>query len=333
MKRLLALVCAAVAWMGAPAARGLCLALFVLAPFGVALAQEKPATPPPQVDELVRLLDDPAVRAWLDSVRGQPPGASEAAAPASVESEASMSLALQLSRMRAHLQGVAAAVPGLPAEIAQAWAVLKQDLAGRSFAGLLVLIAAFVVFGMGSEHAFWWATRRTRAWIGGHPLATVPQRLRMIGMRLAYGLVLVAIFGIGSVGAFLLFDWPPVLRVLVLGVLMAVLIVRFALILGRVLLVPGGRWLQEPDRYRVIPMTTEEARYWQTRLAAFVGYFAFGWVVVGLLHPLGFTPPMRMAAAYLLGLGLLAIGLVTLWDGRIARPGRAASAAPPSARS
>ena len=155
--------------------------------------------------------------------------------------------------------------------------------------------------------AFWRATASLRAWVGSRPVNTVAERLQLIGLRLAFGLALVATFGVGSIGAFLVFEWPPLLRTVVLAYLLAVLLIRLALVLGRVVLVPGGQGFEDPERYRVVPMGTASARYWHRRIALFIGYYAVGRATIGLLVPLGFSPEVRVAAAYTLGLGLLAI--------------------------
>src|SRR3546814_20598073 len=76
-------------------------------------------------------------------------------------------------------------------------------------------------------------------WITALPLATVGERLRAVATRLAYGVSLIAAFALGSVGAFLTFDWPPLLRELVLLYLLAFLVLRVALLFGRFLLAPG----------------------------------------------------------------------------------------------
>jgi small-conductance mechanosensitive channel len=55
------------------------------------------------------------------------------------------------------------------------------------------------------------------------------------------------------------------------------------------------------------------ARCWCRRLTAFVGWFAFGWVTVGVLSTLGFSLDARHLVAYVLGLGLLAIALESVW--------------------
>ena len=92
--------------------------------------------------------------------------------------------------------------------------------------------------------------RRRRRSIIALPLATVGERLRAVAVRLAYGTGMVVAFAIGSVGAFLVFSWPPLLREIVLGYLFAFLIVRLTLVLGRFLFAPGG------ERFRIVPMST-----------------------------------------------------------------------------
>jgi hypothetical protein len=99
----------------------------------------------------------------------------------------------------------------------------------------------------------------------------------------------------------------------VLAYLVAALITRLAIMFGRVLLAPASEGAGDPQRYRVIPMSTEVARFWFRRLALFVGYFAFGYSTIGVLAVLGFPPDLRAAAAYTLGLGLLVIALEAVW--------------------
>ena len=86
------------------------------------------------------------------------------------------------------------------------------------------------------------------------PLWTKGERLRALGRRAFYGLCVLLAFAIGSVGAFLLFEWPPLLKEVVLAYLMVFLIVRLVLVLGRFLLAPGA------ERFRVIPTATPSAR-------------------------------------------------------------------------
>ncbi len=102
----------------------------------------------------------------------------------------------------------------------------------------------------------------------------MPPATRVHGLlRLVFGVSEVAIFGLGSIGAFLAFDWPPLLHQVVLGYLVAAVVLRLTLVLGRFLLAPdiGG----PAERFCVIPLSADAARFWFRRLALFVGWFAF----------------------------------------------------------
>jgi small-conductance mechanosensitive channel len=118
---------------------------------------------------------------------------------------------------------------------------------------------------------------------------------------------MVVAFALGSVGPFLALDWPPLLREMLFGLLIAFLVLRVAIVVGRFLLAPRY------ERFRIIPMDTVAARFWYRRLVMFVGWFAFGWVLVGLLDTLGWSLAGRQLVAYVLGLGLLAIALEAVW--------------------
>src|SRR3546814_20786997 len=85
----------------------------------------------------------------------------------------------------------------------------------RSAQGLvrvLLLALGFVALGFGTERLLHRMAAGVEGWITALPLATVGERLRAVATRLAYGVSLIAAFALGSVGAFLTFDWPPLLR-------------------------------------------------------------------------------------------------------------------------
>nr|WP_255726498.1 mechanosensitive ion channel family protein [Microvirga sp. ACRRW] len=264
--------------------------------------------PPPQVQEFIKLLEDPAVRSWLDQAKN-----TQAAPAPEPEVMNATAMASRLEGVRQHLRAVAAALPFLPQELQRASGLLLQELNERGLFSVVILIAGFVALGFGSEWVFWHYTAGTRAWIRHHSMQTSLDRARMIGMRLVYGLALVMIFALGSVGAFLIFEWPPLLRQVVVVYLLAIVIVRLAIVLSRVILVPDRQQLDQPERYRIVPAGMQQARYWHRRLTLFVGYFTFGWATVDLLRVFGFPPNLRAAAAYALGLGLLIIALEAIW--------------------
>ncbi|TXL69138.1 mechanosensitive ion channel family protein [Vineibacter terrae] len=265
-------------------------------------AQPAPAEPTPaKVKELLDLLADPGVRDWLAKQQHARP------APAAPPATAQPSLGARMASVREHLATLAAAVPTVPDELARASNILGLEFEEHGLFRVLLLIVGFVALGFGAEWLYYWAGARVERWIVALPLDSVEHRLRAVAVRLAYGTGIVAAFAVGSVGAFLALDWPPLLGEIVLSYLVAFLAVRLALVAGRFILAPGG------ERFRILPMTTPAAAFWHRRFALFVGWLAFGWVTVALAGTLGVSLDVRRIVAYVLGLGLLAIGLEAVW--------------------
>lgn len=261
----------------------------------------------PKIRELLNLLADPGVQSWLQGQKGA--AALAPATPAGRESSASPMgmMGSHLDALRRHVAGLVQALPGLPEEIRGVGSTLMAEFMEHGLLPVLLLIAGFVALGYGVEWLYYWLFARVERRIAALPLDTVEERLRAVGIRLAYGIGMILAFTIGSVGAFLLFHWPPLLREIVLGYLVAFLALRLALVAGRFVLSPGG------ERFRILPMPTPNARFWLRRVAWFVGWFAYGWITVSLLGTLGFSDDGRRLVAYALGLGLLAIGIEAVW--------------------
>jgi moderate conductance mechanosensitive channel len=260
---------------------------------------------PPQIQQLLTLLANPKVQQWLKE---------QNAAKSTAESEldrAEMSMShyldSRLGAIREHIVALAAALPDLPHQFQRGAALISADLGEHGRAKALLLLAIFVGLGSGVEWLFRKATERARARLDALPLETVHARLHVVGARFAFAIGIVVAFAIGSVGAFLALEWPPLLRELVSGYLFAILAIRVAMVFGRLLLAPDA------ERFRIVPVDTTAARFWCRRLTAFVGWFAFGSVLVGVTGSLGYSPAGHQLVAYALGLGLLAIGLETVW--------------------
>ena len=215
--------------------------------------------------------------------------------------------ASRLALVRQHLQALAAALPNLPGELRQTGSVLMRELRDRGLIAVILLAAGFALLGVGFEWLFWHATARVRARVLDNRLETIAERLHGVMMRFAISLGQVIAFALGSIGAFLPFEWPPLLRNVVLGYLLAFLILRLSLVIGRFLLAPIV------ERFRILPVTTPQARFWYYRLALLVGWFAFGYITVEQFSFLGASKEARQIVAYTLGLGLLGIGLESIW--------------------
>ncbi len=292
-----------------------------------------PATPapasPPAVDELLRLLAEPDVQQWLaeraPAAAAAAATAPDAAAPASeagaIEAEieaAGHEIAAALSRWHAHRDAVIAALPNLPAEIGQGLARLRAEAAQGT---VLFLVLAFVAAGFAAEWLFVRATRNIRRRVLTADETTIRERLQKAAMRLGLVLGAVVVFALASLGIFLMIDLPPLVREVAGRFLFAFIVFRLIRYLARLILAPTT------PRLRIMPVDDATARFWLARISAFAGIFAFGWAVANGLIALGVPRPHPSIVAYVLGLGLLAAAIETIWRRPMA-PARPVHAAP-----
>jgi small-conductance mechanosensitive channel len=185
---------------------------------------------------------------------------------------------------------------------------------------MLRLLVLFVGLGYGLEWLFWRLSARFRARFDELKLDTIGQRLNVVGMRFAFAVGLVASFAAGSVGSFLALDWPPLLKEIVLGYLLAFLSVRLALAVGRFLLAPGKGRYKDFSRFRIIPMTTYAAKFWHRRIMLIASWIAFGWVTLDEFFLFGISEETRELLAYALGLVLLGLAIEAVWRRPLSLP-------------
>jgi len=268
-------------------------------------AQQSGATPPPdeKVQELLKLLDDPEIRTWLAR---QSPSAEEASVPAAAQ------ITDWDEAIRNHLAAMRAAFLRIPDEAANAARTVRTEINNRGFAAILALFAALVALGLGAE----WLLKRVlqknpRQQAG---LRSAPGDAR--AARFLAGLAPLVVFSIVSIGVFLAFEWPPLLRRIILMYLVAVVAARVVMAIGRALLAPGS----DPDsaRFRLIQVDDAEAHFWYRRLAAFVSFFMAGWATVSLLPLVGFSPNVVRLLTYMLGIRLVFLAVEAVWR----RPGQ-----------
>jgi moderate conductance mechanosensitive channel len=276
--------------------------------------------PPSEIQALLNLLADPKVQAWLDKQSK----AAEAAAPKAAkpaEESPDQVMSSHVEAVREHFADMVDVMPTMPAQFAHAADVFQAKL-DRKGTRLLGLIGIFVALGFGAQGLFWLATKRIRQHLEVHPVDTVGDRVRLVAERAAFALGLVVAYAIGSIGAFMAFDWPSLLRRIVLSYLIVFLAVRMAAVLGRFLLAPYN------ERFRVIPMDTGAAHFWYVRFKLIVGWLLLGLVTKGVLGALEVSLPARDIVGYAFGLGTLALLLEAIWR----RPAENAEAEPELAR-
>ena len=251
---------------------------------------------PPKVQSLLELLKDPAVQDWLKNLPQPVP--KPAATSTAAADESPMAFFADRERMvRAHFRDLGQTVPDLPALFGQAFSRISDEVAQYGAISIVLLLLAFVVFGVIAERLLIWASRGLHHW--AHAQATPGQHAHLPGLLATFllGLLRIAAFAVGCLIATTAFDWPPLTRSFALGYLVASVVLRTAVVLARALLGIGSTGTTEEPHHRLIPMDGASARFWYRRSILLVGWFMYGWVSVALLHTLGFTLPAMQIVA------------------------------------
>ncbi|WP_395018902.1 mechanosensitive ion channel family protein [Dongia sp.] len=284
---------------------GLLLAVSTALPATAQTADAEAALP--QVRELIRLLEDPEVKAWLKA-QGV---AVTSAEPAPAEAAASPSgyVARRIGALHQHFDNLVRTWPELPGQFAMAAATLGGELQGGRLWHALILVGLSVGLGLLAERLLHSSALGLMPWMQSQ--SQTATRVKAAGLRLAAAIVQLMAFAVGSFLIFALVDLPPLMQEILAGYLIVFVLARAALLLCRFLAAP------DDEPLRLVPMSSAAAHHWSRRIAILVGWFAFGWVTAALLMRLGFTDPGRQLVAYALGLVLLALWLEAVWR----RPG------------
>ncbi|TIV67656.1 MAG: mechanosensitive ion channel family protein [Mesorhizobium sp.] len=126
-----------------------------------------------------------------------------------------------------------------------------------------------------------------------------------------------------SIGSFLAFEWPPLLRRIVLTLLLAFIAVRVVRATVRFLFGLAGAGSRTSDETpTAIPVASETAqRFWLRRVSLIAGFLLFGWAVVSLMPSIGFSIDVARVVALSCGLGMMAVAIEIVWR----RPDRTTS--------
>ncbi|MDL2402672.1 mechanosensitive ion channel family protein [Rhizobium mayense] len=237
-------------------------------------AQTTPSAQP-KIDDLVRLLQDPDVRAWLESQKPK-----SATAPPSTSAAPASDLEDWDNQTRSRIRTVISAIPRIPTEIAAASARTRADAMSHGYAPVMAIFAVLVAIGAAAEQLF----LRIRA----VRFAKAPGAFAAAGAKLLPVVIFALVIGV----IFFAFDWPPLARITLLVYLIAFVAYRFLAVFA-VFCVDNDRLL------------------WRVRL--FMGILALAIATRSLGTPLGVDPTVTMAISYCLSVVLLLIGVEAIW--------------------
>ncbi len=119
-------------------------------------------------------------------------------------------------------------------------------------------------------------------------------------------------FALASVGSFLAFEWPPLLRKIILTLLLAFIVFRVVRAIGKLLFALSGASGiadQPPSAFE----SDAARRFWLSRISIIAGFLLFGWAIVSLMPALSFSNEVTRLAAFLFGLGILVTAVEVVW--------------------
>lgn len=313
--------------------------LWAVAPQGAGAQQTTPPAAPaaPPIRIIIEVPNDEAGRAFVNDKLVPKLGADAGAqqvrpattAPAVTPATASppshvddmmmpQMAAERLSSVRGRGEALVMAVPKVPQAVADAFQQFRA-MGNRLY--LPWILAALVLFmggGYLARRLAWWSARSLLAKILEAPGDTAGDRVRLLGMRVSISLYVLTAATLGSVGAFLLFPWPPIFREVLLTCLSVFVIMGLATSFGRVVIAPGARH----DYFRVLPISTPLAQFWFRWWMRIVFMASVSWAIVNLLQIVGVERlALDVIATGLAGLfGLLLIAVIWLRSRMVDEP-------------
>ncbi|AHG46779.1 mechanosensitive ion channel protein [Rhizobium leguminosarum bv. trifolii CB782] len=283
------------------------LALVVL--LGVAppsIAQTSPAqlptaaAPPAQVREMMQLMQTPEVKQWMATqMATTPAGASAGADQMSV-------LSGLLQHARRHVSMVSDAAMTLPSQVGNASSLFFGEIAANGWPRMVAQFLAIFLVGAIVESIARYAFRSRRRRLAA-----------MAGMHLAPRVIPALIFAAATVLALLSLGWPPLSQSIAIVCVVALVVQRFTICLGGVLVDLIGLARTEEERQGITAPTMPGravALFWYRRCATFVIYFMLGWAAIQSMEPLAYSPSARLLVGYILGIGLLLIAIEAVWS-------------------
>jgi small-conductance mechanosensitive channel len=212
-----------------------------------------------------------------------------------------------LTGVRARLWGMGAGLGQIGDDLARVWARTQLLLPGAELFRVVGFVIVFVAAGIGSRMLFFHLARPWLAHFNALHLATPRQRAFAVGERLLFGALIIAAFATGSMGAFLLFSWPPLTGSIILGYLLAAILVRLSLTSTRFFLAPSAEHL------RLLPVSTDTAWFWHRWATRLVAAAAIGSQTILTLRSLGLSEPGGDVLRQLLLLLLTGLGVFIVW--------------------
>jgi small-conductance mechanosensitive channel len=281
---------------------------------GLAQTETPPVPDQQKIDQFVALLSDPAVKDWLArQVATSSSVAAPAEDPVASDGMQQSMVSSSLDRIRNHVAGIAQAWPLLPQKFERVRDFMMAEFADRGRFYIAGIVLLFVGVGTGLSYIAIRLSRPLRLWTIALPRNTPQGRMRKFGGRALLGLLLVGSFILGSAGAFLMFEWPPLLREIVLSYLTAAIAIWTVRVIARITLLPSSLQVEGARQVRAFNISDGRADHWYRWIVVITSIFSLIAASFTLLPTFGFQFFDVLALAVPADLILLAALLAAVW--------------------
>jgi len=237
------------------------------------------APPPEKIAELARIINDPDVKAWLESQQKETTPAAQPSAQTSSRAE----LSAIGADFRVRFRQLTAALPELPGAIVAATDRVRAEAVERGLLPPGFLIAGIVAIALVGE----WLSRRYLRFSSLSPYPVVAQAANEVGP--------IAVFALVAAVVFLAFDWPPSFDAVMIHYLAAAVLLRIAIGL-----------------YAMAAAAGSLTPHMRRRITAFTVVLLFGFATVGIGRTFDVDPDVRRVLAVLISVVLLALSIETV---------------------
>jgi small-conductance mechanosensitive channel len=238
-------------FIGSTPAAAQSLGLFQKKPAASAEQAGPPA--PGDVEDLLRLLGDPRIVEWLKRNAATAPQATprQSDNPAVMARDQLMRFLGRTKARAVELDHAGEALPSASMVLRDAW---RQEMPEGETLRTITCVVIFLFVGGGIEWLFWQYFHPVMVRLEYIRPTTLWRRFAQALARMAIGAGGIALFAVGSLGAFLAFDWAPFIQDMVASLLLAVVALRIAGALSRFILAPRIADL------RLVPLDDGRAR-------------------------------------------------------------------------
>ena len=257
------------------------------------------------LQELLRLLSNPALVAQLTQrsaeTAGQQPGDGSAVAKARQQFQN------LLSRIGSRARAIALAlttVPQLYGELTTAW---TESMAGSEFLRSAIHMIIFLFGGFGLEWLYWSYLSALLKRVEHSKPDTYGGVLRAAMIRATLLLGSIAVFGFGSIGLFVAFEWSAFVEHIVFALLAGIIAIRFIVMAAVFVLAP------RVNELRLLPLDEAAAGNIYRWILTVSGVGLLGILCVDTLDRLAIAAPSLLAVETVAGSLFVTVLIIAMW--------------------